>query len=107
MQTRICRLIERHDIRIETMELKSPDDNDVVIKMGAGGICGSDLHYYKDGGFGTIKVQEPIILGHEVSGTIQALGSKVKNLRKGDKVALNPSHPCGKCAYCLKHASQH
>ena len=106
MQTRICRLIKRHDIRIETMELKSPDDNDVVIKMGAGGICGSDLHYYKDGGFGTIKVREPIILGHEVSGTIQALGSKVKNLRKGDKVALNPSHPCGKCAYCQKHASQ-
>ena len=102
MQTRICRLIERHDIRIETMELKSPDDNDVVIKMGAGGICGSDLHYYKDGGFGTIKVREPIILGHEVSGTIQALGSKVKNLRKGDKVALNPSHPCGECALLPK-----
>ena len=102
MQTRICRLMKRHDIRIETMELKSPDDNDVVVKMGAGGICGSDLHYYKDGGFGTIKVREPIILGHEVSGTIQALGSKVENLKKGDKVALNPSHPCGKCAYCQK-----
>ena len=87
MQTRICRLIERHDIRIEKMELKSPDDNDVVIQMGAGGICGSDLHYYKDGGFGTIKVREPIILGHEVSGTIQALGPKVKNLKKGDKVS--------------------
>ena len=88
------------------MDLKSPADNDVVIQMGAGGICGSDLHYYKDGGFGAIKVREPIILGHEVSGTIQALGQKVKNLRKGDKVALNPSHPCGECAYCQKHVSQ-
>ena len=43
MQTRICSLIERRAIRIETMELKSPDDNEVVIQMGAGGICGSDL----------------------------------------------------------------
>lgn len=75
--------------------------------MGAGGICGSDLHYYNDGGFGSIQVKEPIILGHEVSGTVHTLGSKVKNLTLGDKVALNPSHPCGDCAYCQKHIFQH
>ena len=75
--------------------------------MGAGGICGSDLHYYNDGGFGSIQVKEPIILGHEVSGTVHKLGSKVKNLTLGDKVALNPSHPCGDCAYCQKHIFQH
>ena len=75
--------------------------------MGAGGICGSDLHYYNDGGFGPIQVKEPIILGHEVSGTVHTLGSKVKNLTLGDKVALNPSHPCGDCAYCQKHIFQH
>ena len=75
--------------------------------MGAGVICGSDLHYYNDGGFGSIQVKEPIILGHEVSGTVHTLGSKVKNLTLGDKVALNPSHPCGDCAYCQKHIFQH
>ena len=107
MQTRICNLIERRAIRIETIEQKSPGDDEVVIQMGAGGICGSDLHYYNDGGFGPIQVKEPIILGHEVSGTVHKLGSKVKNLTLGEKVALNPSHPCGDCAYCQKHIFQH
>lgn len=106
MHTRTCRLVKRRDIRIENIELKLPTEEDVVVRMGAGGICGSDLHYYYDGGFGPIEVKEPIILGHEVSGTVQALGSKVSNLEIGDKVALNPSHPCGKCAYCQKGISQ-
>lgn len=107
MQTRICRLVDRRDIRIQTIELNSPRDDEVVIQMGAGGICGSDLHYYNDGGFGPIKVKEPIILGHEVSGTVLTLGSKVENLTLGDKIALNPSHPCGDCAYCKKNVFQH
>jgi|TARA_B110000879_G_scaffold164302_1_gene212219 L-idonate 5-dehydrogenase len=107
MRTRICRLVGRRDICIQTIELNSPGDDEVVIQMGAGGICGSDLHYYNDGGFGPIKVKEPIILGHEVSGTVLALGSQVENLTLGDKVALNPSHPCGDCAYCQKNIFQH
>ena len=107
MRTRICRLVDRRDICIQTIDLNSPGDGEVVIQMGAGGICGSDLHYYNDGGFGPIKVKEPIILGHEVSGTVITLGSQVENLKLGDRVALNPSRPCGDCAYCKKNIFQH
>ena len=107
MQTRLCRLKDRRDIRIETTELELPAANEVLVRMGAGGICGSDLHYYNDGGFGPIRVKEPIILGHEVAGTVRALGLGVKNLRVGDRVALNPSNPCDDCKYCLTGLFQH
>lgn len=107
MQTRICRLTSRRNLRVESIDIELPSDNEVLIRMGAGGICGSDLHYYNDGGFGPIQVKEPIILGHEVSGIVQLLGPRVKNLKIGDKVAINPSHPCGECKYCQKEIFQH
>ena len=83
------------DLRIETREVGAPGPGEVAVRVGAGGICGSDLHYFLDGGFGTIRVREPIILGHEVAGTVEALGRGVTGLREGDRVAVNPSHPCG------------
>lgn len=107
MQTRLCRLKDRRDIRIETTELELPGANEVLIRMGAGGICGSDLHYYNDGGFGPIRIKEPIVLGHEVAGTVHVLGQGVKNLKVGDRVALNPSYPCADCKYCLTGFFQH
>ena len=60
MQTRICRLYGKGDIRIETVELEPPRSGEVLVMMGAGGVCGSDLHYFQDGGFGPIRVKEPI-----------------------------------------------
>ena len=107
MQTRLLRLKDRRDIRIETNELNSPGAGEVLIRMGAGGICGSDLHYYQDGGFGPIRVKAPIILGHEVAGIIHELGPEVTNLSVGDKVSVNPSYPSGDCKYCLTDLSQH
>jgi hypothetical protein len=68
METRVCRLYGSHDIRIETQPVAEPGPGEVLVRIGAGGICGSDLHYYHDGGFGPIRVREPIILGHEVAG---------------------------------------
>jgi len=100
METRVCRLYDKHDIRIETDTVARPGPGQVLVAVGAGGICGSDLHYYHDGGFGPIRVREPIILGHEVAGTIVAVGSGVTGLVEGDRVALNPSRPCGGCKYC-------
>ena len=69
--------------------------------MAAGGICGSDLHYYQDGGFGPVRVREPIIAGHEASGRVVQTGAGV-TLAPGTLVAVNPSQPCGTCEYCQK-----
>ncbi len=102
MKTRVCRLHGRNDIRVETEEVPPPGSGEVLVRIGAGGICGSDLHYYQDGGFGPIRVREPIILGHEVAGTVAALGAGVSTLAVGDRVALNPSRPCGRCRYCAE-----
>jgi len=68
--------------------------------MAAGGICGSDLHYYQDGGFGPVRVREPIIAGHEASGFVEEIGDGVSGLELGQLVAVNPSQPCGQCQYC-------
>ncbi|WP_274426485.1 L-idonate 5-dehydrogenase [Chelativorans sp. YIM 93263] len=107
METRVCRLYAPHDIRIERQPVEELRAGEVLVRIGAGGICGSDLHYYHDGGFGPIRVREPIILGHEVAGTIDAVGDAVKNLAPGDRVALNPSRPCNECVYCRQGLRQH
>ncbi len=63
------------DLRIEEREAEQPGPGEVQVKLAAGGVCGSDLHYYNHGGFGAVRLKEPMILGHEVSGHITALGS--------------------------------
>lgn len=100
MSIRVCRLYGQGDLRLETMPSSEPGPGEVLVRIGAGGICGSDLHYYQDGGFGPIRVREPIILGHEVAGTVERLGPGITALASGDRVALNPSRPCGRCRYC-------
>ncbi|MGX9356778.1 L-idonate 5-dehydrogenase [Roseobacteraceae bacterium S113] len=88
------------DIRLEDRDMPEPGPGQVRIKMAAGGICGSDLHYFNHGGFGTIRLKEPMILGHEVAGHVEALGSDVDALQTGQLVAISPSRPCGTCSYC-------
>jgi L-idonate 5-dehydrogenase len=94
------------DLRIEDHPVEEPGPGKVQIKMAAGGICGSDLHYYNHGGIGdAIRVKEPMILGHEVSGHISKLGDGVSGLSVGQLVAVSPSRPCHDCEYC--HKGQH
>lgn len=100
METRVCCLHDKHDLRIETAAVASPGSGEVLIRIGAGGICGSDLHYYQHGGTGTVRLQEPLILGHEIAGTIEAIGADVTQLQAGDRIALNPSMPCKQCSFC-------
>lgn len=90
------------DLRIEEREAEQPGPGQIEVAIEAGGICGSDLHYYNHGGFGTVRVREPMILGHEVAGTIKALGEGVSGLAVGDRVAVSPSRPCNHCEFCLK-----
>lgn len=95
------------DLRIEERETPAPGPGEVLVRMERGGICGSDLHYYQHGGFGIVRLREPMILGHEVSGRIEALGAGVTDLAPGDLVAVSPSRPCFACAYCLEGRHNH
>lgn len=101
MQTRLARLYGKGDLRIESGAVPAPGQGEVLLKMAAAGICGSDLHYYQDGGFGPIRVREPIIPGHEAAGIVEKVGEGV-HLKAGTLVAVNPSQPCGHCEYCRK-----
>jgi L-idonate 5-dehydrogenase len=95
------------DLRVEEVAVPALGPKDVEVRIGAGGICGSDLHYYQDGGFGTVRIKEPMVLGHEIAGTVAAVGEAVESLRAGDKVAVNPSRPCGQCRYCREGLAIH
>ena len=95
------------DLRLEQREITGPGKGEVLVNVQAGGICGSDLHYYQNGGFGPIQLREPMVLGHEVSGTVAALGTDVDNLHIGQLVAISPSRPCHTCHYCLGGQENH
>ncbi len=95
------------DLRIEEFDAAEPGPGEVLVRIARGGICGSDLHYYNHGGFGTVRLREPMILGHEVSGRIAALGPGVAGLTPGMLVAVSPSRPCGACTYCLEGRQNH
>lgn len=101
-RNRIVRLHAQEDLRLETQPPSDPGPGEVRVAVLAGGICGSDLHYWLEGGIGTIRVQEPIILGHEAAGRIEAIGPGVTGLAVGQLVAMNPSHPCGTCEFCTQ-----
>lgn len=96
-----------HDLRIEERPQPEVEPTDVLVAIKAGGICGSDLHYYHDGGFGTVRVRHPMALGHEIAGVISATGSAVSHLVPGMRVAVNPSRPCNTCRYCREGLRQH
>ncbi|MCG5479812.1 L-idonate 5-dehydrogenase [Sinorhizobium alkalisoli] len=107
IRTRFARLYGQRDLRVETADLAEPGEGEVLLKIAAGGICGSDLHYYQDGGFGPVRVCEPIIPGHEASGYVAALGTNVSGLAIGALVAVNPSQPCGNCRFCREDTPIH
>lgn len=106
-ENRIVRLYGQDDLRVETEPTAQPGPGEVRVSVLAGGICGSDLHYWLEGGIGTIRVREPIILGHEAAGRIEALGAGVTGLEVGQLVAMNPSHPCGVCDFCQQGLTIH
>ncbi len=96
-----------NDLRVDDVATGEIGATDVKVRIGVGGICGSDLHYYQHGGFGAVRIREPMILGHEISGTVDAIGTDVSSVAVGDKIAVNPSVPCGECGYCLDGKPNH
>lgn len=95
------------DLRIEEHEPGPVGPGQVLVRIARGGICGSDLHYFNHGGFGAVRIREPMVLGHEVSGYIDQLGDGVSGLNVGDLVAISPSRPCGHCRYCEEGKQNH
>jgi len=87
---RTLKLVER--------KIPSPKGNEVLVEVKACGICMTDYHIYK----GNFKLDRPVVLGHEFSGIVEAVGNKVKNFKIGDRVTVNPTISCGKCVYCVR-----
>ncbi|WP_099559244.1 L-idonate 5-dehydrogenase [Hartmannibacter diazotrophicus] len=92
-----------HDLRIEEWpDAAAPGPGEVRVRVARGGICGSDLHYYHHAGFGTVRLKEPMILGHEVAGRVMDVGVGVSDFAADDPVAINPGMPCNDCHFCRK-----
>ncbi|GBQ94008.1 L-idonate 5-dehydrogenase [Asaia krungthepensis] len=96
-----------HELQVETRPVPSLTQGEVLVRVEAGGICGSDLHYYHHGGFGAVRLKHPMILGHEIAGRIADKAPDVTGLEIGDLVAVNPGLPCQHCRQCLAGRSNH
>ncbi len=94
------------DIRkIEVLEVPEPSiqtDKDVLLRVAAVGICGSDLQYYSTGRIGSDMVPFPFIIGHECVAVVEEAGRDVQKVKPGDRVVVDPAVSCGKCDQCLQ-----
>lgn len=90
------RLHNINDLRLEQVPQTSPKDNEILLQTASVGVCGSDVHYFNEGGTGSIKLDRPLILGHEFSARI------AKGPQKGMLVAVDPALTCGACEFCLE-----
>jgi L-idonate 5-dehydrogenase len=95
-----CRIHAKEDLRIEPAAEPEVGPGQVLIRLGAGGICGSDIHYYFEGRNGSFVIREPLVPGHEASGVVAKIGEGVTRVKPGDRIAVSPSQACGRCDYC-------
>lgn len=94
-------LLGKDSLTFEDRPVPSIEDpHDVIVRIKHTGICGSDVHYWKEGGIGSYIVREPMVLGHESVGIVDSVGSKVSRVAVGDHVALEPGVPCRRCKQC-------
>lgn len=90
---------KKHDIKIEEIKKPEPGAGEVLIKVMACGICGTDVHIF-EGDEGAAATPAGTVLGHEFSGIIEKTGAGVTAFKEGDRVTVDPNKLCGKCAYC-------
>ncbi|WP_090587605.1 NAD(P)-dependent alcohol dehydrogenase [Arthrobacter subterraneus] len=93
-------LRKQGDIALEQVGVPPLDDDQVLVQVAAVGVCGSDVHYYEHGRIGDYVVDHPLVLGHELSGRIVAVGATVDPARIGERVAVEPQRPCRVCDQC-------
>ena len=84
----------------DVLEPQLTGPRDVLLRIDAVGVCGSDVHYYKTGRIGSAVVKYPFVMGHECAGTVEKTGSEVRGLRPGQRVAIDPLVACGHCDQC-------
>ncbi|MGC1207115.1 MAG: NAD(P)-dependent alcohol dehydrogenase [Ornithinimicrobium sp.] len=90
-----------HDVGLEEREIPEPKADEVLVKIGSVGVCGSDIHYYEKGRIGPYVVDSPLVLGHEAGGVVTAVGTNVSSLTVGQRVSIEPGVPCRNCPQCL------
>jgi L-iditol 2-dehydrogenase len=91
---RVARLHGARDIRITREPVPEPGPGERLVRVTAVGICGSDLHWWDEGGIGDAQISRPLVLGHEAAGVIE------DGPRRGERVAIDPAIPCGACRQC-------
>jgi L-idonate 5-dehydrogenase len=97
---RACVIHAARDLRIDEIATGDPGPGQLEVAIALGGICGSDLHYFAEGAVGAFRVQQPMVLGHEIVGTVVRLGPGVAGPAVGTRIAVDPRMPCGACALC-------
>ena len=90
----------QRDLRRERRADPVPAADEVLLRVERVGICGSDVHYYRDGRVGAFVPSQPFVIGHEVAGEVVESGAAVDHLRVGDRVAVDPSQACRRCTWC-------
>jgi len=84
-----------HDLRIAEESLPQPQTGEALLRVTAVGVCGSDVHWFSEGGIGGAFLEEPLILGHEFCAVVES------GHLKGQRVTVEPAIPCGHCEFCL------
>lgn len=88
------------EIVVEERDVPTPGRGEVLVRVGSVGVCGSDVHYYREGRIAQYVVEAPLVLGHEAGGVVVAVGDGVPATRVGERVAMEPGVPCRRCAQC-------
>ncbi len=90
----VARIHGAGDVRLHEEPVPAPQAGEVLVKVTAVGVCGSDVHWFREGHIGGDRIEEPLVLGHECAGVIEG------GARRGEHVAIDPAQPCGRCGYC-------
>lgn len=100
MKNREARLLAPGKVEVFDCEMPELEPGKVLVKMEYCGVCGSDVHFFKDGRIGRTVVNFPFVQGHECSGVVEEVGEGVSGLVKGDRIVMEPGVPCGTCEHC-------